>query len=118
MARRSDKVYLGDILDSIARIHAYMQGVTYSQLADDQLLQDAVIHRLELIGEASRQISDTFRGAHPQVPWQRVIGMRNRIAHEYFGVDLDRVWDAVAIDIQELEKHVAGWFAEEPDDIQ
>ena len=117
MARRSDRVYLGDILDSIALIHSYIQGVTYSQLDEDQLIQDAVVHRLEVIGEISRQLSDEFRLKHPDVPWHRLIGMRNRIIHEYFGIDLDRVWDAVTVDVNELEKSVIRWLAEAPDDV-
>ncbi len=93
-----------------------MKGVTYTQLDEDQLLQDAVVRRIEVVGEACRQISENFKKAHPEVPWQRVIGMRNRVTHEYFGIDLDRVWDIVTVDLPELETHVAKWFDEAPDD--
>jgi uncharacterized protein with HEPN domain len=94
-----------------------MAGVTYEQLVEDDKLQDAVVHRLEIIGEASRQLSDEFKGLHPEAPRQKIIGLRNRIAHEYFGVDIDRVWSIIAIDLSQLEGFVAGWLLELPEDL-
>ena len=65
--------------------------------------QDAVIRQLEIVGEASRQLSAEFRRRHDQVPWDEIVGMRNRIAHEYFDIDLDVIWEIVTHDIPTLK---------------
>jgi uncharacterized protein with HEPN domain len=68
----------------------------------DGLLQDAVVRRLEIIGEAAGRVSPETVAAHPGIPWREIIGMRNRIVHEYFRIDLDVVWRVVQEDLQDL----------------
>ena len=103
-----DRQYLLDILISARLAMTYVSGKTREEFLVDIQLQDAVIRRLEIIGEAARRISEPTRLAFPSLPWRQVVGMRNRIIHEYDDVDLAVVWDTVQDDlpllIAELEK--------------
>jgi len=107
MKRRDDTVYLQDILDAIRQIQTYLQGISYDAFCQDQLRQDAVVRQLEIIGEASRRISDSFRAQYPTIEWQDIIGMRHKIAHDYFEVDLRTVWDTVEDDLPPLKQEIA-----------
>ncbi|MGI9951701.1 DUF86 domain-containing protein [Moorellaceae bacterium AZ2] len=86
-----DKIFLEHMLESIQRIEDYVKGVTRDEFFEDFQLQDAVIRRLEVIGEAARQLSADLKARHHNIPWAQVIGMRNILIHEYFGVDLGLV---------------------------
>ncbi|BDG59752.1 hypothetical protein caldi_08420 [Caldinitratiruptor microaerophilus] len=66
------------------------------------MVQDAVVHCIQITGEAARNVSADFRQAHPEIPWADMIGMRNRVVHEYLGVDLDVVWSTVRTDLPRL----------------
>ncbi|MFA0747164.1 HepT-like ribonuclease domain-containing protein [Fervidibacter sp.] len=103
---RDDSVYLRHILDAIHRIERYLSNVTREQFLREELLQDGVVRQLEIIGEACRHISDELRQKYPAVPWSQIIGMRNRIIHEYFNVDLNIVWEVVQKDLPELKGQV------------
>ncbi|MBI4362421.1 MAG: DUF86 domain-containing protein [Euryarchaeota archaeon] len=91
MKQRSDEVYLKHILDSIARIETYLQGVDKNTFLETPLVQDAVVRQMGIIGEAARQVSRGFRAKHPGVPWRDWMDIRNRLIHEYFGVNLEAV---------------------------
>lgn len=91
MSKRDDAVYLRHILDSIVRVQTYVAGVDADEFEADAKTQDAVVRQLEVIGEAARNVSQGFREAHLDVPWADMIGMRNRLIHEYFNVSLDIV---------------------------
>jgi uncharacterized protein with HEPN domain len=108
MPKRDDDILLRDILDAIGQIELYLAGVTYGPFCETPLLQDGVMHRLEIIGEASRNLSDAFLEGHLDIPWQDIIGMRNRIAHAYFAVDLRAVWDTAKTDIPALKEWIVG----------
>jgi len=101
-ARRDDGLFLGDILEAIERIESYTTGVGEAAFFDSNLLQDAVIRQLEIIGEAAKRLSPSFRSACPGVPWKDIIGMRAKLAHDYMTVDLQAVWDTVVRDIPAL----------------
>jgi len=88
MSKRSDKVLLGDILDAVTQIETYTDGMTESDFSQDRKTQDAVVRNLEIIGEASNRLPEDFRLHHPDIPWQLVRGLRNRIVHADFGVDI------------------------------
>ena len=90
MPKRDDVVLLRDIQDAINQIESYLAGVSFGVFCETPLLQDGVMHRLEIIGEVSRNLSDAFLEQYPDIPWQDIIGMRNRLAHAYFAVDLRR----------------------------
>ncbi len=94
-----DNEYLLDILEAAKLALSYVSGKTREEFLKDTQCQDAVIRRLEIIGEASRRLSDQTRAAFPHLPWQAMAGMRNILIHEYDGVDLITVWDTVHIDL-------------------
>ncbi|MBE3581981.1 MAG: DUF86 domain-containing protein [Thermoanaerobacteraceae bacterium] len=94
------------MLESIQRIEDYVKGVTRDEFFEDFQLQDAVIRRLEVIGEAARQLSADLKARHHNIPWAHVIGMRNILIHEYFGVDLGLVWATVHKDLPVLRDAV------------
>ena len=91
MSRDSD--YLADVVLSARLILAYVEGVGQEQFFQDTKLQDSVIRRLEIIGEAAGRVSPEFRATHPEVPWGSMIGMRNRMIHGYDDIDLGVVWN-------------------------
>src|SRR5688572_16420200 len=94
-APRDDSVFFGDIKTAIARIQSYVADVDEEGFLASPLLQDAVVRQLEIIGEASRRLSPSFRDSRPSVPWKDIIGMRAKLAHDYMTVDLQAVWDTV-----------------------
>ncbi len=103
MKGRSDNILLYDILECCQRIAGYVDGVTKEQFESNYLLQDGLVRKLEIIGEAAKGLSEDLRDANPDVPWRKMIGIRDRIVHQYFKVDLDIIWETVTSDIPELE---------------
>ena len=106
MMQKDDTVYLREILDCIARIEAYTQGIPYETFYDERMRQDAVILQIANIGESARKLSNDFRKKHFEVPWLQIINMRHRIAHEYSNLDLRAVWDTVTMDIAPLKEAI------------
>jgi uncharacterized protein with HEPN domain len=90
---KGDKLYIDHILAAIDRIQSYTEGKTRKAFMSTPMMQDAVIRQLEIIGEATKKVSAATRKKHPDVPWKDMAGMRDRLIHEYFGVDLKAVWD-------------------------
>ncbi len=105
--KRNDAVYLAHILDSISQIDSYTARLNYTQFLKTRLVQDGVIRQLEIIGEASRNLSDEFRAQHSDLPWQQIIGLRNRLIHAYFDVNLGIVWDIIQNDIPSLKSKIS-----------
>jgi len=97
-----DAPHILDIVGSARLVQAYIEGVTRDTFMKNVQLQDSVIRRLEIIGEAAGRISISFRERHPAIPWSRMIGMRNRMIHTYDAVDLDIVWTTAQERIPEL----------------
>ena len=106
-----DDAYLIDILESSRAALEYMRGKTRGQFSKDPLLQDAVVRRLEIIGEAAGRVSTATQKRYPKLPWQAMKGTRNRVIHEYDSIQLDIIWDIVQHDlpflVKELEKIVS-----------
>ena len=92
MKVRDDTVYLRHILEAAERIGRYLADVSWERFEGEELLQDGVIRQLEVIGEATRQLSRGLRGRYPEVPWGDIAGMRDKLIHEYMGVDVELVW--------------------------
>ena len=102
---KDDRVYLWHIRDCIDRILDYTKDGQEAFLGDSKT-QDAVIRNLEIIGEAVKNISGDLKNAYPDIPWQRIAGMRDRMIHEYFGVNLQIVWERVEQDVPDLQQKV------------
>ena len=104
--KKDDTVYLRHILDAIGRVDEYVQIVSKEQFLENHLLQDAVVRQLEIIGEASRNVSDEFREKHAIIPWGQIIAFRNRVIHAYFDVNLDIAWSILQNDLLPLKRNV------------
>jgi len=89
---RSDKVYLQDILESIEIILSYTANKTEVEFVQDNMLQDAVVRRFEIIGEASSKISESIKDENPDIQWRLMKGMRNKLIHEYYGVSPETIY--------------------------
>jgi len=97
-----DDAFLLDMLLAARRIIKYTRGVDFERFEQDEVLQDAVMRRIQIIGEAARKISQEFKETHPEILWSEIIGMRNRLIHEYFRTISEKVWEAVVKDIPVL----------------
>ena len=96
---RDDAGYLLDMLLAARDATSFLAGLTWEQFENSRLHQNAVIKAIEITGEAASRISPQTRAAHPEIPWSEVIGMRHRLVHGYFEVDLQKVWDTVHRDL-------------------
>ena len=103
MIQRSYLLYLEDILNAMNKIEDYSRGIEYNDFVKNTMLNEAVIRNLEIIGEASKNIPRNLRKQYPNIPWKRMIGLRNIMIHEYFGVDLKIVWTIVTKNISETK---------------
>lgn len=101
---KDESAYLEHIRDSIARIEKYTNGMGEPEFISNELVQDAVIRQLQIIGEAAKKLSDETRAMYPDVQWKDIAGMRDKLVHDYFGVDLGAVWDTVTNDLPGLGK--------------
>jgi uncharacterized protein with HEPN domain len=97
-----DDAYVLDMLRAAKLARQFGEECTEQQFLDDVKTQSAVLYQLTLLGEAVRRVSQPFRDAHPDVPWQQMAGLRNRIVHEYDDVDIDRVWEVIRKDLAPL----------------
>ena len=102
MPRRDADLLVGDMRASIEKIGRYTAGYTRETFLHDERTVDAVVRNLEILGEASRQLPDEFVAQHPEVPWRLIAGLRNRIVHDYFGLDLEILWQIISRDIPPL----------------
>jgi uncharacterized protein with HEPN domain len=102
---RDDRERLQDIVEAIERIEKYAT-TGRQRFERDELVQVWIVHHLQLIGEAARALSDEFRNSHPQLPWSQIIGMRNVLVHDYFGIDTDIVWAAIERDLPKLRAEI------------
>ena len=103
-----DDALLCDILLAARKLIKFTSGVSQAEFENSDLLQSAVMRELGVIGEAARAMSVEFQGAHPDIPWHEIIGMRNRLIHEYSRVDLVRIWDTVRRDVPRLVAMLEG----------
>jgi len=104
--KRNVNLYIDDIQESIEKIEEYTEGITLEEFLKNTQIQDAVLRRLEIIGEAVRNLPDDFKKKHSGIPWNMISGMRNIVAHEYFGVNVKRVWKTIEKDIPELKNKI------------
>ncbi len=104
--KKEIRVFLEDIKESADRIEEYSQGMSKAHFMEDIRTQDAIIRRLEIVGEAVKNIPEDFKSKYPNIPWKQIAGMRDVLIHGYFGVNLERVWAVVERDLPELKPKV------------
>jgi uncharacterized protein with HEPN domain len=105
-APRDDGVFIAHMRGAIARVRSYLDGVDHATFVSSSLLQDAVIRQIQIVGEAAARLSPAYRQSHPSVEWNRVIGMRHKLVHDYFEVSIERVWITAVKELAVLEEHL------------
>jgi len=100
---RDLRLYVEDMLASIERIEQYTGGLDERSFLENTQAQDAVLRRLEVLGEAVKSIPESFRGQYPEIPWRNIAGLREVLIHQYFGVNLRRAWLVVKEDLPVLK---------------
>jgi uncharacterized protein with HEPN domain len=112
MSNREIQLLLEDILESTKKILSYTQGMSFDDFISDDRTIDAVVRNFEVIGEAANRVPEDFKSEHPEVEWRRMTGLRNRIIHEYFGVNYATVWKVKEENIPEpadfIQQAIAG----------
>jgi len=103
---RDYKVHLEDVLEATAKIGRYTAGLSREAFSGDEKTIDAVIRNLEIIGEAVKKVPDEIRSKHPEVDWKKIAGLRDILIHEYFGIDLEIIWDIVQNKLPVLETQI------------
>ena len=100
---KGDLAYLQHIAEAIADIENYLKGLSQEEFLREKMIQDAVLRKLEIIGEATKRLSEKIRKSHTAIPWKDVAGMRDKLIHDYLGVDLDEVWFTLQHDLPKLK---------------
>ena len=104
---RRDPDYLEDICEAMRRIAQYTAALTYEGFLRETIVQDAVVRNLTIVGEATKRLSPDFRRTHPKIPWRNMAGMRDRLTHDYFGINCDIVWTVAHDEIPTLLPRLA-----------
>jgi len=100
---KNPRVFIEHILECVELIEDYMEGKTKDDFLHSVQLQDSIIRRIEIIGEAVKNIPDDVKSGYPDIPWNEIAGMRDILIHKYFGVDLELTWEVVIRDIPDLK---------------
>ena len=106
MTVKSQRVFIEHMLDSISAIKEFSKNTSLNDLLSSRIKQSAIVREIEIIGEAAKNISENLKKTHKEVPWRDIIGTRDRMIHQYFGVDMEVVWNIVKRDIPTLEKQL------------
>ena len=104
--KKNIKIFLEHILESINLIEKYVKDKNLDDFLKSTQLQDAIIRRIEIIGEAIKNIPNSFREEYTIIPWKQITGMRDILIHQYFGVDLDLTWEVIKEDLPKLKKQI------------
>ncbi len=103
---KDPNLYILHILNSVSRIEQYIKGISEKDFYNNFLIQDAVIQNIQIIGEASKKFEETFKKKHSHIPWRQIGAMRNKVVHEYFGIDLPAVWQVINVDLITLKNQI------------
>src|SRR3989344_7295564 len=104
--KRDINLFIQDILDNINNIESFSKGLNKEKFESNKLRQNAIIRCLEIIGEAAKNIPDSFREKYPDIPWRKVAGFRDVLSHAYFGVSIERVWNIIELDLPNIKKEI------------
>lgn len=104
MSKRNTELLLLDMIEAIDKIHTYISGITKEQFLSDEKTIDAVVRNLEILGEAANRLPEDFKLRHSNVEWIKIIGLRHRIVHDYFGIDLEIIWSILEKNLHDFEK--------------
>lgn len=107
MSKRPTDILLNDILQAMDRIIEYTRGMSLEDFSKDQKSIDAVARNLEIMGEAANRLPDEFKECHSEIEWFKIVGLRHRIIHEYFGIDLEIIWGILQKDLPELHRSLS-----------
>ena len=102
MSKRASSLLIGDIIEAATKIISYTRELTFEQFINDDKTADAVIRNFEIIGEAANRLPEEFKDLHPEIDWHRIRGFRNRIVHDYAGIDYSIVWQIRQLYLPEL----------------
>jgi uncharacterized protein with HEPN domain len=103
---KDDLAYIDHILDCIRKINKFSSGLTFNNFKTNELVQDAIIRNIEIIGEASKKVSENTKQTCYKIPWKEISGMRDKLIHDYMGIDAKVVWKTIKEDIPTLEKFI------------
>jgi len=103
MPKRDPALLIEDMLSAIRKIERYMAGLEREGFLQDEKTIDSVVRNLEILGEAARQLPEDFTSRYPNVPWRQIAGLRNRIVHDYFDLDLEIIWQVIYHDLPSLQ---------------
>lgn len=103
MPKREADLLIEDMLTAMGKIERYISGLDQGLFRQDEKTVDAVVRNLEVLGEAARQLPEDFIARNPEIPWRQIAGLRNRIVHDYFGLDLDLIWEILQRDLPQLQ---------------
>jgi uncharacterized protein with HEPN domain len=109
MSRRDWSLFVADMQEAIEKIARYVDAMTFTDFQSDTRTVDAVVHNLLVIGEAARCLPASIKENHPDIDWIAINGLRNRIAHEYFGLSLSVIWEIVQTDLPRLQQQLSTW---------
>jgi len=113
MSKRGDIVFIQDIKEAIKRINVYLRGMDYKEFLKDKKTQDAVVRNLEIIGEATKNISEDLKHKYPEMPWKDFARVRDKLIHFYHGVNYDVVWDIATNELPPVLKQIKKIIATE-----
>lgn len=115
MKSRHDRLYLYDIIECCDRVAQYLVGVSETDYHANTMLQDALVRNIEIVGEAVKNLSTELKESNPEIAWSQISRMRDKIAHHYFRINLDVVWQTATDDLQKLRPRISEIYESTPE---
>ena len=110
--KRDPRLYLDDIFDAIEKIENYVEGLSFEEFSEDSKTVDAIVRNFEIIGEATKRIPSETKEKYPQIPWKMMAGTRDKLIHEYFGVNMQTLWKAIKEDLPPVKRTIKSLLAQ------